>query len=429
MAAEQELGALLIRLGFDPSRLRDGLVAVNRLLNETGNNAQRTGSQLQGAANRGASSFAMLGRAAGAFGAVLLGAYAIRRFAQNVAESNAGINNLRKNLGSTAFEVSRLSNAAELAGGSKGGIQELLKTLSIEQTRYRLTGESGLIPFFNYLGMSLSKNIPAMKMFTELRSKLLDRAGGNRQEAFNIGQMMGIDEGSLNLMLKPDKEFNELMKKGGDAAVTNKEAEMAEKTARSFTQLDQSMNKFNLTLLNEISPSIIKLNEKIMEVTGSIGRFISKISEGRDLVGSAFDRIAGAINFAFDALTKGIISTIIGDFMKSKDGGDSFLPWEDLGESMDNIGKKIMEFLKSKAPENDGRGIIPGSPEFEKLFDVQKSIGSRINPTNNYNSGGNRTVQNSVGEIKIYTQSKDEANEIANRLEYLFAYQANTGLS
>lgn len=414
--ASAELGSLLIRLGFNANTVRDGLNAINSMLTNTGNRAQQTGNQLNSAGVRGAAGFSALTRAAVGFTAVVTAGLAVRSFVKSVAEANKDMENLRAKFGMPASEISAGGKATELAGGTKEDMESLLGMITYEKQLYKDTGESGLLRFFNFLGISLNENIDAMQTFIKMREKLMERSGGDKSVAWARAKMMGIPEGAISLMLKSDSEFKALMAQGKANAMTDAESKSAQRIGQSFTDLEQKMESLGLVIMTKLEPTILKFNEWL----GNAATWIENTLSGKGFKGLASEAAKAASWLNPIGLVQNLFKN---EFETWRKGGETSIPFGDIPSFIDTF--KNMDFFNGDLGDFLDENKFKSNPNFGRDFIERLQW-----PTSNTQSNINNTSSSTnVGEIKIYTQSQDQAGEIADRLGYLLASQSNTALS
>ena len=149
--------------------------------------------------------------------------------------------------------------------------------LSKAQTELQLTGQSSLIPYFSSLGLSLADVEGRARPVGDL---LLDLSGRfermDRTTANNLGRMMGLDQGTMNLLLKGRHEVELMIARQKEhSAVTKKQAEEAERLQRLIITSRQSFEAFGRSLLSEAIPYL----EKLLSVFDSFGRWIAENQE------------------------------------------------------------------------------------------------------------------------------------------------------
>ena len=270
------------------------------------------------------------------FLAVIGGTAAIKTFIVDLAESNSQLQRLSQNLGVGVSTISAWSQAAEQIGGSASGVQGTLAMLSKAQTEFALTGQSGLIPFLSTLGMgteALTSQKPDQLLLgmADAFERIVRIKG--RATANNMGQMMGIDQGTMNLLLTGRKELELTLRRQRESnAVTAKQAEEAVKLKKSIEQVKQTFAAFGRDLLQQAAPAI----EKILALLLSFGNWVRANQESVVMFLKLVTVGLGALALAAMPINLTVLA-IIGlaaaiallwqDYETWKRGGDSLIDW------------------------------------------------------------------------------------------------------
>lgn len=328
------IDSLLVKLGLDSSEFNAGKSKVDKGLKDTGSEADKTGAKLKKTGKDGAEGFETVAKSAVKFLALLGGTMAVKRFAEQMIESSAALDRFSKNLGDSANTVSAWSNAAELAGGTAEGLQGTMDMLSKSQTELQLTGQSGLIPYFSALGMSLADTQGKARPVNDLLLELSDRFSKmDRTTANNMGRMMGIDQGTMQLLLKGRSEVELMIRRQKEyGAVTKQQAEEASRLKLAMTDSRQSFEAFGRELLSAATPAL----EKLFAVFAEFGAWCR---ENKEFVNAFLTIIAVGLG-AVAAATIPINLTVVAvlalaaaiaalwqDYQTWKRGGDSFIDW------------------------------------------------------------------------------------------------------
>jgi hypothetical protein len=240
------IDSLIVTIGLDNSGLKKGTQETEKSLKKIKDNAKETGKSLSKSNKESARSFGELGVEALKFFGVIGSAVALKSFITNQINASAATSRFSKNIGANANDVRIWSGAAEMAGGSAEGLASTLEGITKAQAEIKWTGTTGTIPFFAALGVSLSeingKAIPAIKVLNEVRLKL--NSFNSRAEAFQFGKMHGIDEGTLNLLLLSNKEFDTLISNSETFnKVSDLSGDAAERLASRIKMSGQVFNK------------------------------------------------------------------------------------------------------------------------------------------------------------------------------------------
>lgn len=328
------IDSLLVKLGLDSSEFEAKKSKVDKGLKDTGAEAEKTGSKLKKSGKDGADSFENVAKSAAKFLAIIGGTMAVKRFIENQIEANAALDRFAQNLDQSANSISAWSNAAELAGGSAEGLQGTMDMLSKSQTELQLTGQSSLIPYFSALGMSLADTQGKARPVNDLLLDLSDRFSKmDRTTANNMGRMMGIDQGTMQLLLKGRSEVELMIARQKEyGAVTKQQAEEASRLRNAMVSSRQSFEAFGRELLSAATPAL----EKMFAIFADFGAWIRENKEFVQtfltIIAVGLAGIAAAtipINLTVVAVLAlaAAIAALWQDYQTWKRGGDSFIDW------------------------------------------------------------------------------------------------------
>lgn len=310
------IDSLVIRLGLDSSDFNSGRGRVDAGLRQT-----------EVAANRTA-------KAIGQFLAVIGGSFAIKRFVENSIDAAAGLGRLSQSLNTSVSDISAWSQASELAGGSADGLQSTMSMLSRAQTELMLTGTTGLIPYLSALGIGLSGAGGKAKPINDLMLELSDKFSAmDSMTAINFAQMMGIDAGTMQLLMQGRAEVERVIAQQKQfGAITRQQAEDAKKLKTATISLGQTFDALGRDLLSKATPALLK-------IAAATEKFINWIRDNKgdvvdfiQIVGAGFAGLALAvmpINLAAIAVG-GLAAAIVGlyqDYQTWKRGGESLIDW------------------------------------------------------------------------------------------------------
>ena len=328
------IDSLVVALKLDSADFESNRKKVDAGVKETAAVTEASGKKLDKAGKDTSAGFEKAARTAASFLAVVGGTTAIKRFVEHAIESNAALNMLATNLGLGVNNVSAWSQAAEQAGGTAGGLQQTMDMLSMSQTDLALTGQSSLIPYLSALGVSLSDTSGKARPVNDLLLDLSDKFSRmDRTTAHNMGRMMGIDSGTMQLLLKGRSEVELMIKRQQQyGAVTQEQAEQAAKMNRIVVESRQKFEAFGRELLTAAMPAI----EAVISGLSSLGDWMR---DNKEFV-SAFLTILAAglaavalatmpINLTVVAVTAlgAAIAALYQDYQTWKKGGETFIDW------------------------------------------------------------------------------------------------------
>lgn len=342
------IDSLLVKLGLDSSEFAAGKNKVDKGLKDTGNEAEKAGAKLKKTGKDGAEGFNEVAKSATKFLAIIGGTVAIKRFVSDMIESNAALDRFSQNLNRSVSDISAWSNAAELAGGSAEGLQGTMDMLSKSQTELQLTGQSSLIPYFSALGVSLADAQGKARPVNDLLLELADRFSRmDRTTANNMGRMMGIDQGTMQLLLKGRGEVELLIKRQKEyGAVSKQQAEEASRLKRAMVETRQSFETFGRELLSAATPALEKMfalfsdfGAWIQENKEFVQTFLTIIAVG--LAGIAAATIPINLTVAAVLALAAAIAALYQDYQTWKRGGESLIDWGKWEPGMKKAGDAI----------------------------------------------------------------------------------------
>jgi len=317
------IDALVVTLGLDSKGLSQGAPKAKGDLDSIEKSATKAEGSISGL-NKGLVSLL----------AIIGGATAVKVFVQDFIEANAQLDRFSKNIAVSVSSITQWGNAVEHVGGTVAGLQGTLAMLSKAQTQLRFTGESSLIPYFSMMGISMAGVGGKARTVTE---ELLDMAsfaeGKDRPTMHNMFAMMGIDEGTINLLLTGRKELELTLAR--QKAYGDQLARLTPYAVRlqdSIVGLKQQFTLLGLGLLQDALPAL----EKIIAGFERFGNwcqnnqefivdFLKVMAVGLIAVGVA----AAPINLTVAAVIAlgSAIALLWQDYQTWKRGGDSLIDW------------------------------------------------------------------------------------------------------
>lgn len=331
------IDSLVVKLGLDPKDLESRVPGVTKSLKEIEKESKKSSASVAGVGKASKDTSKGLGdltKAAGGFLAVIGGTMAIKAFIADFIEANAQLYRFSQNLNLSVSTVSAWSNAAEEVGGSAAGLQGTFDMLSKAQTELKLTGQSSLIPYFASLGISLADLNGKARPVDDILLSLADRFSHmDRTTANNMGRMMGIDQGTMNLLLQGRHELELTIKRQKEStAVTKAQAEEAVKLQKEIVDTKQKFTALGNSLMLTAAPAI----ESVLNVLMRLGDWVLA---NREFVTDFLKVVAvslGAIALAaapIELTTLAIVALAAGiallwqDYQTWKRGGDSLIDW------------------------------------------------------------------------------------------------------
>lgn len=382
------IDSLVVMLGLDPKPYEEGAARVEESLDElgeksdsvqdkmdkggqktragmkeTGNEADRTGRKVEDGGRRGAEGLDAMTKQAAKFLALIGGTVALKRFIDQTITSGAALDRFARNINQDVTTVSAWANEVEAGGGTAEGLVATLDMLSRAQTELQLTGESGLIPYLSALGISLADVGGKAKAPTQILLDLADRFSRmNRTQANNMGRMLGIDQGTLNLLLRGREEVELLIRRQEEFnALSAEQAEQASHVQRTIIQGGQAFRAFGRDLLSSAAPALetvfgylARIGEWVRDNSEFVGKFLTTLAVGLGAIGAAAITL-NPVALAITAVA-GALALLWEDYEKWKNGGDAAMPWDKWVPNI-KIAVGWLDTLRQKASDILYRGM------------------------------------------------------------------------
>lgn len=241
------------------------------------------------------------------FGAVRKGigevASEVTKFLAEITGLSAAVGMLSKNIDVSATDILAWGNAAEKFGGSAGGIENAMKSISMSITDLQMTGESGMLQYFQMLNVSL---VDAKGEAREADDILLRIADGlqqfDRPTAYNIAKKMGFDEGTVNLLLEGRQEIEKTLEQQKKLAEINTRfAETSQELKDRWLDFGTALKGVGIDVLEVIQPALVRFFDVI-------NQGIAWLHENKGIAFAIFSALAFVISVvlvaAFGAATK-----------------------------------------------------------------------------------------------------------------------------
>lgn len=259
------IDALIVTFGLDNSGFKKGAKDTVAVSKQTSEALDKQAKEIERAQKAAADQFNKITGAALRFFSVLTAGRGVIDFTRDVIESGASLERLSQNIGVAVSTISQWGRATELTGGSQEAFQGTLSGLSKMFTEIKMTGTSAVLPYFRMLGVSIADANGKAKPLTDILLDLSDAFQKlPRNDAFNIGRSMGIDEGTMNLLLQGRGAVQNMLDvQKRQAAVTDEQAKQALVLSQRWTQIRQGLDAVGSTIVYKVTPYMLKFFDMI----------------------------------------------------------------------------------------------------------------------------------------------------------------------
>ena len=253
------IDSLLIVLGFDTSGLTQGQKDVDSVTHRMKDSATRSGKAIEESADRASKSVEALGRKFLGLYALVTGGEELKAFVSNMTSADAALGRTARNVDMSAKSLSTWQGAAEAAGGSAEGITGTISNLSSAMQEAALTGNNRLAPVMRALGVNLADAGGHARNVGDVLTDLNRRYNAMHIDPARFASMMhmiGVDDGTINLLERSTTEFDKLMKEQEKYAATSADVDAAQKRQSGWRELLLTSQSLGRSILTALTPAI-----------------------------------------------------------------------------------------------------------------------------------------------------------------------------
>ena len=193
----------------------------------------------------------------------LLSLSAVKRLAENITSTSASTGWTSKNVGMDTKELTLWQNAVERTGGSAEDatvtIRELNKQKQIQATTGEIDPEvernAGLagIPVQRYF----DKDVTIAQKLAMAHERLSDIAKTNPAKAQLLGQGMGFNEHTINLLMLANEQYKEIFEHHANIyQITEKDSKASMRRIEIWKDLVDNAKMLGVTVLTAVTPAI-----------------------------------------------------------------------------------------------------------------------------------------------------------------------------
>ena len=256
--------------------------------------------------------FKEMGKTVLEFLGVLGGVAEFASFFENTIKAQVAVQRLSQEFHVGSEEISTFQIAAERVGGSAEGVNSAITSLgeklSVLGTKMRGARMSGMAlgMAMGYegkqaeeMGVKIFKGMKAPEALAKLAEQMHGMEFG---KAMKLGQMVGLDEGTVRLMTKTKEEYEELMDRAKQFAMTQEETESAEKFEEAQKDMEAALHKVGMEIIDHILPALQLMADKLAGAAAVMAAhpgYAKAIVVALVAMGSAFLIAAGNAAFSW----------------------------------------------------------------------------------------------------------------------------------
>lgn len=277
------IDTLLIALGFDTSGLKKGSKDAKTALGQTGDQASKTGKQMEEAAKKGGQAISQLRNEILRTAAAIVGLESIKSFVANVTKTDNALGFMAANVHMTTQAFSAWQGAAKAAGGSAEAMGNDIGGLSQSLSRFQLTGEGGgFVKYLNAMKVAMVDAQGKARPMSEVLLDLADRFHGmDAATAQTLGAGLGLSSDSINFLARGRVEVQKFVDTYARLdARTPEDVANARARIEAWTLLTSTFNRLATNVLNFVTPAMTGFLNLIRDNAGPAVALVGALTVG-----------------------------------------------------------------------------------------------------------------------------------------------------
>lgn len=214
--------------------------------------------------------------ASGAFTG-LLGVGALIVGARTAIAYSTSLKDLSEALDVDIEKLSVWGDAVKQSGGSAEGFQETVKRMAASLEEFATKGKSRITPFFGALGIKMTNARGKARDFLDILPELATKFEGlSKQKSFGLGQKLGLDTGTIQLLQKGRAEVDKVIARQKALGVITKKDAAA---IAEFNDQAQDLSHIFRTVSAKALGYLLPVLKKILIAYEAISNFAADRKE------------------------------------------------------------------------------------------------------------------------------------------------------
>lgn len=270
--ASTTIESLVVELGLDPSKFTQGQADALNAYKKTIDQAVSGGKAIEDQGAKVQDFFAKFKREALTLTAIFLGGRGIQQFVSDVTRLDAATGRVALTTGIATRELGAWQGAIEQNGGSAESATSALAGLSGEMSKFMVTGQTGMLPVLNRLGVSLFDYNHQLRTSDQLLLEISEKVRGMDPRTANafLGMIPGMNQDMINLLIQGREAVERYLQSARRAGTTTREsAEAAQEYQRQMANLERSATSLGRSLFTTLAPAINAVAESLAKLVQS----------------------------------------------------------------------------------------------------------------------------------------------------------------
>ena len=267
------IDSLVVTLGLDPSDFTKGQKAAAESLIKTRDSAGVVAKDMEAKGKQAAAFFSQVKNEALGLIGVLLGSQGLESFVRQTTTSLVAMGNAARNIGMPIGELDAFGMMVERHGGNAAAAAASFQKLTDAANNFAILGQGS-----QYASVMTMLQLNPGAKGIDVYSALLKYASEHNnargiQETRTYGQMLGLDEGTMNTLLDQAKggvaQFRKEMAESMSLGVRTPEmAEAMKQLMHDWQALSQAVGHFGDVFLKDVQPYLsgfLKWNTEMIQ--------------------------------------------------------------------------------------------------------------------------------------------------------------------
>lgn len=281
---------LVVTLGLDSSNYKKGQKEVDEGLGKLKENAGSTAKEMELRGKQAAVFVSSIKSELIGLFAVVTAGKGLTSFISDSISGTAALGRFAANLNMSARDLDGWGKAAELFGGTAEGVRGSLQHIAGGIEQFALTGNSELIPVFRSMGIAVSDSSGKVRDYREILLDVADKFKSmSGQEALSFGKMLGLDDGTINLLRQGRQAVEDVVAKTTAASgVTEESVKNSQKVQAQLALVRQQFEGVGQAIYESLGPALDMLSK-------DLGEFSTWVSGHREEIQGFFTGLVKAL--------------------------------------------------------------------------------------------------------------------------------------
>lgn len=280
------IDSLLIQLGFDTTGIERGQKRADEATDSVRKGSERAGKSLDQMGREGRNAFRGIAREALAFFAVLTAGRSLKAFIQDNTESNVALQNMARNIGTTARALGAWGNVAREFGGTASDVSSSMQSLVSQfQT---VSGRQNLGIVFGQMGVRLQDAHGHLRSMGDLIPDLAKAAQRLGPQLFSaLGKQAGFSQGFINMLEHGPAKLEAMYKALQRYAPSKADVAASQELWKNWVLLTAQSESFGRSIMTSLTPELDDLMGQLSTwvdknhalIKQDIDQYVTKIAD------------------------------------------------------------------------------------------------------------------------------------------------------